>query len=217
MGTIRVILADDHAIVRVGVRSLLEEMPEIEVVAEAVDGHQALDLVEAHRPDVLVTDIAMPGLSGLELAEMVSRDHAVTRVLVLSMHKERAFATRALACGAAGYLLKDAASSELGIAVLAVARGDGYLSPTVSAYLVADYARLAKAEAPPPDPLSPRQHEVLRLVAEGLPTKVIAKRLGISVKTAETHRAQMMDRLDIHDVAGLVRYAIRTGLIETGA
>jgi DNA-binding NarL/FixJ family response regulator len=186
MGTIRVILADDHAVVRVGVRSLLEEMPEIKVVAEAADGHQALALIEALRPDILVTDIAMPGMNGLELAELVAREYAETRVLVLSMHKEKAFATKALACGAAGYLLKEAATGELGAAVLAVSRGEAYLSPAVSAYLV----------------------------AEGLATKAIAKRLGISVKTAETHRAQMMERLSIHDVAGLVRYAIRTGMVD---
>jgi DNA-binding NarL/FixJ family response regulator len=214
MGTIRVILADDHAVVRVGVRSLLEEMPEIKVVAEAADGHQALALIEALRPDILVTDIAMPGMNGLELAELVAREYAETRVLVLSMHKEKAFATKALACGAAGYLLKEAATGELGAAVLAVSRGEAYLSPAVSAYLVADYARLARAEVPQTDPLSPRQREVLRLVAEGLATKAIAKRLGISVKTAETHRAQMMERLSIHDVAGLVRYAIRTGMVD---
>jgi DNA-binding NarL/FixJ family response regulator len=215
MNKIRVVLADDHAIVRVGVRALLEEIKEIEVVAEAGDGHQALDLVESLQPDVLVTDIAMPGISGLELAELVARDHSTTRVLILSMHKEKAFATRALASGAAGYLVKEAASSELGIAVLAVARGESYLSTAVSAHLIADYARLAKAEVPPADPLSPRQREVLRLVSEGLPTKAIAKRLGISVKTAETHRAQMMERLGIHDVASLVRYALRTGLIDS--
>jgi DNA-binding NarL/FixJ family response regulator len=214
METIRVILADDHAVVRVGVRSLLEEMPEIKVVAEAADGNAALGLVDALRPDVLVTDIAMPGMTGLELAELVTREYPETRVLVLSMHKEKAFATKALSCGASGYLLKEAATGELGTAVLAVARGEGYLSPAVSAHLVADYARLARAEVSQTDPLSPRQREVLRLVAAGLATKAIARQLGISVKTAETHRAQLMERLGIHDVAGLVRYAIRTGMID---
>ncbi len=214
MGTIRVVLADDHAVVRHGVRSLLEAAPDIEIVAEAGDGHQALALVEAHRPDVLVTDIAMPGLTGLELAEHVARDFPQTRVLVLSMHQEKAYATRALAAGAAGYLLKDAGADECEVAVRAVARGESYLSPAVSGHVVAEYARLAQAEAAASDPLTARQREVLRLIAEGLPTKAIARRLGLSVKTAEAHRAQVMERLGIHDVAGLVRYAIRTGLIK---
>jgi DNA-binding NarL/FixJ family response regulator len=214
MGTIRVVLADDHAVVRHGVRSLLEAAPDIEIVAEAGEGHQALALVTAHRPDVLVTDIAMPGLTGLELVECVVRDFPQTRVLVLSMHQEKAYATRALAAGAAGYLLKDAGAAECEAAVRAVVRGESYLSPAVSGHVVAEYARLAQAEAAAADPLTARQREVLRLIAEGLPTKAIARRLGLSVKTVEAHRAQLMERLGIHDVAGLVRYAIRTGLVK---
>jgi DNA-binding NarL/FixJ family response regulator len=213
MDAIRVVLADDHGFLRVGVRSLLEEATGIEVVAEASDGQEALALVAAHRPDVLVTDISMPCLDGLELAGRVARDHPETKVLILSMHKEKAYATRALGSGAAGYLLKEAGAAELESAVRAVARGEGYISPAVSAHVVADYARLAQAEASAADPLSPRQREVLCLIAQGLPTKAIARRLGISVKTAETHRGLLMERLDIHDVAGLVRYAIRTGQV----
>jgi DNA-binding NarL/FixJ family response regulator len=214
MGTIRVVLADDHAVVRRGVRSLLEESPGIEVVAEAADGREAVAAVAAHRPDVLVTDIAMPGLTGLELAECVARDFPQTRVLILSMHKEKAFATRALAAGAAGYLLKDAGAAECEAAVRAVARGESYLSPAVSGHLVTEYTRLAQAEAAAADPLTPRQREVLRLIAQGLPSKSIARRFGISVKTVDAHRGQLMERLGIRDVAGLVRYAIRTGLVE---
>jgi DNA-binding NarL/FixJ family response regulator len=212
MGTIRVVLADDHAVVRRGVRSLLEA-PDIEVVAEAGDGHQALAAVAAHRPDVLMTDIAMPGMTGLELAERVARDFPPTRVLILSMHKDKAYATRALAAGAAGYLLKDAGAAECEAAVRAVVRGESYLSPAVSGHVVAEYTRLAQAEAAAADPLTSRQREVLRLIAEGLPTKSIARRLGISAKTVEAHRGQLMERLGIHDVASLVRYAIRMGLI----
>jgi DNA-binding NarL/FixJ family response regulator len=213
MGTIRVVLADDHAVVRRGVRSLLEAAPDIEVVAEAGAGHEALAAVAAHRPDVLVTDIAMPGLTGLELAERVARDFPATRVLILSMHEEKAYATRALALGAAGYLLKNASGPECEAAVRAVVRGESYFSPAVSGHLVAEYTRLAQAEAAASDPLTPRQREILRLIAEGLPTKAIARRLGISAKTVEAHRGQLMERLGIHDVAGLVRYAIRTGLV----
>jgi DNA-binding NarL/FixJ family response regulator len=212
MGTIRVVLADDHEVVRRGVRSLLEA-PDIEVVAEAGDGHQALAAVAAHRPDVLMTDIAMPGMTGLELAERVARDFPPTRVLILSMHKDKAYATRALAAGAAGYLLKDSGAAECEAAVRAVVRGESYLSPAVSGHVVAEYTRLAQAEAAAADPLTSRQREVLRLIAEGLPTKSIARRLGISAKTVEAHRGQLMERLGIHDVASLVRYAIRIGLI----
>lgn len=212
MGTIRVVLADDHAVVRRGVRSLLEA-PDIEVVAEAGDGHQALAAVAAHRPDVLMTDIAMPGMTGLELAERVARDFPPTRVLILSMHKDKAYATRALAAGAAGYLLKDSGAAECEAAVRAVVRGESYLSPAVSGHVVAEYTRLAQAEAAAADPLTSRQREVLRLITEGLPTKSIARRLGISAKTVEAHRGQLMERLGIHDVASLVRYAIRIGLI----
>ena len=214
MDEIRIILADDHGLLRAGVRSILEGIKGVVVVAEASDGQQALALVEVHQPNLLVTDISMPGLDGLELASRVTRDWPKTRVLVLSMHADSAYATKAMASGAAGYLLKDARPEELEIAVKAVARGENYLSPAVSAHVVADYARLAKTEAVPANPLTPRQIEVLRLIAEGLPTKAIARQLNISVKTAETHRMQLMDRLDIHEVAGLVRYAIRTGLIK---
>jgi DNA-binding NarL/FixJ family response regulator len=215
MDEIRILLADDHSLLRAGVRALLEEVEGFVVVAEAADGQQALALVETHRPHVLVTDISMPDLDGLELASRVTRAWPETRVLVLSMFADRAYATKAMASGAAGYLLKDALPAELEAAVRAVARGESYLSPVISAHVVADYARLANAEASGAGPLTPRQLEVLRLVAEGLPTKGIARQLGISVKTAEAHRSQLMERLDIHDVAGLVRYALRTGLIPS--
>ena len=213
MDTIRVVLADDHAVVRRGVRATLEEAPDIEIVAEAATGKEALAAVEAIRPDVLVTDIAMPGLTGLELAERTTRDFPQTRVLILSMHNEKRYATKALAVGASGYLLKDATAAECEAAVRAVARGDGYLSPFISGHLVTEYARLANAEAATADPLTSRQREVLLLIALGLPTKAIGRRLGISVKTVEAHRGQLMERLGIHDLAGLVRYAIRTGLV----
>lgn len=194
---------------------LLEEARDIEIVAEAEDGDKALALVEAHRPDVLVADIEMPGLNGLALTERVSREHPGTRVLILSMHKGKEFATKAIAAGAAGYLLKDAGASELEAAVRAVFRGESYLSPAISAHLVAEYTRLAHAEEEAVEPLTPRQRDVLRLIAEGLPTKAIARRLAISAKTVEAHRCQLMERLDIHDVAHLVRYAIRNRLIDT--
>jgi DNA-binding NarL/FixJ family response regulator len=213
METIRVVLADDHTVVRRGVRAILEEASDIEIVAEAADGNEALASVEAKRPDVLLTDISMPGLTGLELTERTVREFPQTRVLILSIHNDMGYATKALAVGASGYLLKDAAATEWEAAVRAVARGDGYLSPIISGHLVTEYARLANAEAVTADPLTPRQREVLLLIAEGLPSKAIGRRLGISVKTVEAHRGQLMERLDIHDVAGLVIYAVRTGLV----
>ena len=215
MSTIRVVLADDHALARRGVRSLLTEAGDIEIVAEAADGVTALTLVETHRPDVLVTDIEMPGLGGLELTERVFRDWPATKVLIISMHKGKEYATKAITSGAAGYLLKDAGASEFEAAVRAVFRGENYLSPAISAHLVAEYTRLAHAEQQAVEPLTPRQRQVLQLIAEGLPTKAIARRLAISAKTVDAHRSQLMERLDIHDVAHLVRYAIRNHLIES--
>ena len=213
MAPIRVLLVDDHALLRAGIRALLDGLEGIEVVGEAADGLRALEMVEALRPDLLLTDIAMPGLDGLELTARLARDFTQTRALILSMHTENEYATKALRAGAAGYLVKDAGTAELELALRAVARGESYLSPVVSKHVVAGYAQLAEAHAATSDPLTPRQREVLKLIAEGQTTKAIARRLDISVKTADTHRVQLMERLGIHDIAGLVRYAIRVGLV----
>ncbi|WP_406696300.1 response regulator transcription factor [Singulisphaera sp. Ch08] len=212
MDPIRVLVADDHTLVRAGIRALLQALEGVEVVAEAGDGREALALARAHRPDILLTDIAMPLLSGLELAGVVARELETTRVVILSMHASEEYARRALEAGAAGYLLKDSGLAELEIAVRAVARGETYLSPAVSKHVIAEYLRRTDG-APATGPLTPRQCEILRLLAEGQTTKGIARRLGISDKTVEAHRAQLMERLGIHDLAGLVRYAIRTGLV----
>ncbi|HEY2156335.1 MAG TPA: response regulator transcription factor [Isosphaeraceae bacterium] len=214
METIRVLIADDHTLVRAGIRALLQGLEGVEVVAEAGDGREAMALAEEHRPDVLVTDIAMPHVSGLELAGRVARELPATRVIILSMHANEEYASRALQAGAAGYLLKDSGLAELELAVRAVARGETYLSPAVSKHVIADYLRRTGGAPPDSCPLTPRQNQVLRLIAEGNTTKAIARILGVSVKTVETHRVQLMDRLDIHDVAGLVRYAIRIGLVQ---
>lgn len=214
MKRIRVLLADDHTLVRAGFRSLLETIPDVEVVGEAADGHEALDLAAEHRPDVVVLDVALPGLNGLEVAERLGRTQASTRALMLSMHANEEYVHRALAAGAAGYLLKDADRSELDLALRAVARGEVYLSPAISKRVVGDYLEGRVPDDGSIERLTPRQREVLQLIAEGHSTKDIAQRLGLSVKTIETHRAQLMDRLDIHDVAGLVRYAIRRGIIH---
>jgi len=214
---IRVLLADDHALVRAGIRSLLGTLPGVQVVGEAGDGHEALRLVETLRPRVVLMDIAMPGLNGLEATARIARDHPETRVIILSMHVSEEYAARALRAGGAGYLPKDADVRELELAIEAVARGETYLSPAVSTHVVADYRRRL-AEAPDAlARLTPRQREVLQLLAEGHSTKEIAFRLHVSVKTVETHRAQVMDRLDIHDLAGLVRFAVRMGLVSPDA
>ena len=216
MNPVRVLLADDHTLLRAGVRALLEEIEDIEVVAEAKDGREALQLVETHRPDVVLSDITMPVMNGLELTTRLTRDTPNVRVIVLSMHASEEYVWQALRAGASGYLLKDAGVSELEFAIKAVARGETYLTPAVSKHVIGEYVRRTVGESGPLDLLTPRQREILQLVAEGRTTKEIARVLKVSVKTVETHRAQLMDRLDIHDVTGLVRFAIRVGLVQPG-
>jgi DNA-binding NarL/FixJ family response regulator len=189
-------------------------MDGIEVVAEAADGHEALKLIASHRPDIILTDIAMHGLGGLELAEQITHADPPTKVVILSMHKDEEYVRRALIAGVSGYLLKDSDTEELGLALRAVARGETYLSPAVSKHVIADYRRQAVALSGSASTLSARQREVLQMIAQGLTTKAIASKLGISSKTVEWHRSLMMDRLDIHDVVSLVRYAIRAGIID---
>lgn len=213
MKPIRVLLAEDHALVRSGIRALLDATEGIEVVGEAEDGHQTLEAVERLEPDLVLLDITMPGLGGLDVAARLAKDFPGIRVLMLTMHTHEEYVRQALRAGAAGYLVKDASSPELELAVRAVARGDTYLSPEISRSVAQEYVEKGAAVTTALDRLSPRQREVLRLIAEGCSTKQIAVRLGRSVKTVETHRAQVMKRLDIHDVPGLVRYAIRAGLV----
>jgi len=210
---IRVLVADDHALFRAGIRKLLQSFADVEVVGEAGDGHEALRLTAAQRPDVLLMDIAMPELNGVDAAARLTRAGPRPRVVILSMHAGEEHVLRAIRAGAAGYLLKDASPAELETAVRAVARGETYLSPAVSRYVVEDYVRRAGAEPSPLDRLTPRQREILQLIAEGNTTKAIATKLGLSVKTVETHRAQLMERLAVRDIAALVRLAIRLGLV----
>ena len=214
MNPIRVLLADDHTLVRAGIRGLLEKMAGIQVVAETGDGREALRLIEATQPDVVLMDITMPGLNGLEAAARVTKYFPKVRVIMLSVHANEEYVWQALRGGAAGYLVKDAGPAELELAVTAIARGEMYLSPAVSKHVVQDYIRRVAGETSTLDLLTPRQREILQMIAEGNTTKEVAERLNVSVKTVETHRAQLMERLDIHDVAGLVRYAIRVGLVS---
>ncbi|HNV58153.1 MAG TPA: response regulator transcription factor [Rhodoferax sp.] len=214
MNTVRVVLADDHTLVRAGLRKLLESVPGMEVVGEAGDGLQLLEMVEKLQPQVVLMDIAMPGLNGLEATGRLVKGWPSIKVLILSMHQNAEYVRQALRQGAVAYLLKDAAPLELEWALAAVLRGETYLSPAVSKGVVSDYVHRLRSEEHAADALTPRQREVLQLIAEGQSTKEIARRLDLSVKTVETHRTQLMKQLDIHEVAGLVRYAIREGLVS---
>ncbi len=214
MNPTRILLADDHTLVRAGVRALLEELPDVTVVAEAADGHQALAFTKAHQPHVVFMDVAMSGLNGLETTARLVKDFPDVRVIMLSMHANEEYIWQALRAGASGYLLKSASTAELELALKAVGRGETYLDPGVARRVIAAYVSGAAQQKSLIEQLSPRQREILQLVAEGRTTKEIAFVLNLSVKTVETHRAQLMERLDIHDVPGLVRYAIRQGLVS---
>ena len=215
MKTIRILIADDHSLVRAGFRSLLEKLDGCEVVADVGDGREALRLTEQLLPDVVLMDVKMPGLNGLEATARISRDFPNVRVVMLSMYTNEEYVIQALRAGAAGYLLKDAAITELQLAMQAAVRGEMYLSPAISKRVLMDYVQLVGGGGGMLDALTARQREVLQLIAEGKSMKEIAQILQISVKTAEAHRTQIMERLDIHDVTGLVRFAIRVGLVTS--
>lgn len=212
---IQVLLADDHTLVRAGLRGLLQSISGVEVVGEAEDGHDAVRLAIGLHPDIALLDISMPGLNGLDAAAQIMRQAPRVRVLILSMHTAEEYVLRALRAGCAGYLLKRSAVSELEVAVRAIARGETYLSPTVSKQVVDDYVGRTGGAADPLEALTPRQREILQMVAEGQTSKEIADRLRLSFKTVEAHRAQIMERLGLADVTGLVRFAVRVGLITS--
>jgi len=210
---VTILLADDHRIFRDGLRPLLEAQDDLEVVAEAETGPDALEAARTHRPDVAVLDISMPGMTGLEVARRLAVDAPSVRVVFLSMHSDRRYVVEALRSGARGYLLKDAGFDELLAAVRAVAEDHVYLGHTVREQVIRDYIHIADVEESPVlAALSTREREVLKLLAEGLGTKQIAERLAISAKTVETHRKGVMDKLEIRSVAELTRLAIREGL-----
>ncbi len=213
-GKIRVLLVDDHTLVRAGIRALLEKMPEVDVMAEASDGRMALELIRIDQPDIVLMDIGMHGLNGLEATARISQEFATVRVIILSMYANEEYVLQALQAGATGYLVKAAATAELELALHAVTRGETYLSPAVSRQVIDQYLAQLKSEPAAAGKLTPRQREILQLIAEGKNTKEIAFVLGISVKTVETHRSMLMERLRIRDIPGLVRYAMRIGLVE---
>ena len=212
---IRVIVADDHHLVRQGIRALLEKADDIEVVGEAADGQEAVELVERLAPDVLVMDIAMPRLSGTQAVERVRALGVVTQVVILSMYSDEILVRQALRKGAKGYLLKRSVTEELLLAIRAASRGEIYLSPAVSGSIVADFLTL-QTDADPSSPLerlTPREREVLQLISEGHTNSAIAQILTVSVKTIEKHRSNLMSKLNVHNLAELIRAAIKHGLI----
>jgi len=211
--SIRILLADDHKITRQGLRALLDNQEDMEVVAEAEEGRAAVRLVREQLPDVVIMDVSMPDLNGMEAARRIVGRFPDVKIIALSMHSDSLFVTEMLKSGVSGYLLKDCAFEELARAIRAVVAGKAYLSPSISGIVVDDYVhRLSKADFSSSEPLTDREREVLQLIAEGESTKQIALKLHVSVKTVETHRRQIMNKLDIHTVAELTKYAIRKGL-----
>jgi DNA-binding NarL/FixJ family response regulator len=212
--TKRILIADDHALFRAGMRTLLRMLPNVKVVAEAATGREAVDLARQHHPDVVVMDISMREMNGLDAALRIKAENPGIRIIILSMHESEEFVVRAFRSGASGYLLKDSTESELKLALDSIMRGETYLSPRVSRHVVNAFVERADPASCVDFQLTPRQREILQLLAEGHSTKEVAYRLGVSIKTVESHRAQIMKRLDIRDLPGLVRYAIRSGLVS---
>jgi DNA-binding NarL/FixJ family response regulator len=212
--SVRVILADHHTLVRAGIRVLLEKLPAVEVVGEAGDGREVLDMVRLHRPDVVFMAIALPGLNGLEATARITEEFKEVRVIMLSMHSSEEYCWQAMKAGAAGYLLKQAAPAELAAALERVMQGEIYLCQDMSAQLLKKFpVQGITGRKSPFEQLTGRQREVLQLIAEGQNTKQIGEILQVSPKTVEYHRMKLMDCLNLHDIPGLVRYALRVGLI----
>jgi len=210
---IKVLLVDDHAIIREGLRSLLEKQPEMEVIADTEDGRKAVEFVREQLPDVVVMDITMRGLNGIEATRQITRDFPAVKVIALSIHSKKRYVTDMLSAGASGYILKECLFDELVQAIRAVVAGGRYLSPKITDVVVDDYVkRLSAVSNSPLETLTSRQREVLQLVAEGKSTKQIALVLHVSTKTIEANRRQIMDKLDIHSIAELTKYAVREGL-----
>ena len=216
MFAIRIVLADDHTILRKGLRLLLERETDFKVVAEASHGKEAVDAVEREVPDVVIMDIAMPMMNGIEATKRVNETHPKTAVIILSVHSDEAYVLRALKAGARGYLLKDSAESDLIQAVRAVAAGKAYFSPAVSKILADDYVRQVREQGveDPYDLLTARERELLQLIAELKATKEIAELLGLSPHTVDTHRGNLMQKLNIHSIPEMILYAVRRGVIS---
>ncbi|MBI5030935.1 MAG: response regulator transcription factor [Chloroflexi bacterium] len=216
MKQLNIVLADDHQLVRMGFRALLEKLG-VTVVGEATDGQQAIQLAQSLQPDVMLMDIAMPNLNGLEATTRIAQTNPNIKIIILTMHATAEYARRAIRAGAMGYLLKNATAAELEIALDAVSRNEMYICSAVSKYFVESFTRGEQYQESGLEKLSSRQREILQLIAEGNSRREIAEKLNISVKTFDSYRAQLMDHLNIHDVAGLVRFATRVGLVSPDA
>ena len=216
MRKIRILLADDHKLMRSGLRLLIEQQPDLSVVGEAGDGREAVSMVKSLRPDVTVMDIGMPNLNGIEASHQITHSHPEIAVVMLSMHADESYVLRALKAGAKGYLLKDSAEADLIRAVRAVAGGKSFFSPVVSKVLLDDYMRKLKRSGAEDayDLLTPREREILQLVAEGKSNKEVANLLNLSVYTVETHRSNIMQKLNLRGVPELILYAVRKGIIS---
>jgi two-component system response regulator NreC len=216
MSTIKILLADDHVVMRRGIRALLERRPEFQVVAEAGDGREAVQLAETHSPHVVVADIAMPNLNGIEAARQIAQKSPQTAIVILSMHSDESYVLRALKAGARGYLLKDSPESDLINAILAVHEGEAFFSPSISKMLVEDYMRQLQQRGADDsyELLTTREREVLQLLAEGKSNKDVAAILNLSLHTVETHRSNILQKLNLHGTPELILYAIRKGVIS---
>ncbi len=208
---IKILLADDHTIVRQGLKLILSSHADLQVIGEAANGREVLELAEKLKPDVVLMDVAMPELNGIEATRRLHQISPRTKVLVLSMHKEAVYVREILKAGARGYILKDAIDTELISAIQSVARGDGYVSPAISGTLLSDYRQNVTN---PLDLLSSREREVLQLIAEGKTNKEVATRLNLSVYTVDSHRGKIMEKLNLHSTGELVRFAVKQGLVD---
>ncbi len=208
---IHILLADDHTIVRQGLKLILSAQTDLQVVGEAANGRQAVEMAAQLKPDIVLMDVAMPDMNGVEATKRIVTANQRAKVLVLSMHKEAVYVREILRAGARGYILKDAIDTELLNAIRSVARGDGYVSPAVSGALLQDYGQRS---ADPADSLSPREREGLGLIAEGKTNKEIATKLNLSVYTVDSHRSKIMEKLNLHSTGELVRFAIKNGLAD---
>jgi DNA-binding NarL/FixJ family response regulator len=216
MRRVRILLADDHTVMRAGLRSLLERHPNFEVVGEAGDGREAVDLAASLAPDVVVMDVAMPKLNGIEAARQIVSQHPPTAAIILSMHSDETYVMRALKAGARGYLLKDSAEADLIRAIQVVSEGKSFFSPAISKMLAEDYVRLLEQKGIQDtyELLTPREREILQLLAEGKTNKEVASLLNLSLYTVETHRTHIVQKLNLHSTAELVLYAVRKGIIS---
>ncbi len=216
MKKIRLVIADDHSVVLSGLRRLLKSAPEFSVVAEASSGEEAIAAIEKHKPDIVMLDISMPGTNGIEATKIIRKNHPGTKILILTIHESEEYIYQMVQAGASGYLLKDAGRKELLAGVRAVAAGDRFFSPRVSKMMMEKFIERAQEEkrVVGDTPLTKRETEILRLIAQGLKSSQIAEKLFLSVRTVNTHRTNLMQKLDIHDRAGLVRYAIEKGIVS---